>query len=320
MPELITLGETLILFSPESDGPLRYVERFQRRAAGAESNVAIGVARLGHTAGWISRLGDDEFGRYILTSLRGEGVDVSQVRLDLEHPTAVMFRERGLMGRVNVIYYRRGSAASHLAPGDLDPAYFRGARLLHLTGITPALSANCRAAVYHAIELARDHGLIVSFDPNLRLKLWPLTEARQVLRDLSGRADLVFVGLEEGETLFECQGEEALATAILNAGAKVAVIKLGKRGAYLRTAQESLQIPAHPVPRVVDPVGAGDGFDAGFLAGWLKGWGWQECLRLGALVGALAVTVPGDVEGYPDMAQVQAYWTEQTAGSDRVVR
>jgi len=320
MPELITLGETLVLLSPESDGPLRYAERFQRRAAGAESNVAIGVARLGHTAGWISRLGDDEFGCYILTSLRGEGVDISQVRLDPDHPTAVMFRERGLMGRVNVIYYRRGSAASYLAPDDLDPAYFRDARLLHLTGITPALSASCRAAVYRAIELARDHGLTVSFDPNLRLKLWPLTEAQQVLRDLNSRADLVFVGLEEGETLFECQGEEALAMAVLNGGVKVAVVKLGKRGAYLCTAQESVRVPACSVPRVVDPVGAGDGFDAGFLAGWLKGWDWQDCLRLGALVGALAVTVPGDVEGYPDMAQVQAYWAQPPADSSQVVR
>jgi 2-dehydro-3-deoxygluconokinase len=320
VPELITLGETLTLLSPEADGPLRYVERFQRRAAGAESNVAIGVARLGHTAGWISRLGDDEFGRYILASLRGEGVDVSQVRLDPDHPTAVMFRERGLLGRVNIIYYRHGSAASHLAPGDLDPAYFQGARILHLTGITPALSAECRATVYRAIELARQQGLTISFDPNLRLKLWSLVEARAILRDLAGRSDFVLVGLEEGETLFECRGEEALGQTILDAGAMVAVVKLGRRGAYLRTTHETLHVPAYPVPRVVDPVGAGDGFDAGFLAGWLKGWGWQECLHLGALVGALAVTVSGDVEGYPDMAQVQVYWKEQVANSDQVVR
>lgn len=307
MPELITLGETLILFSPEVDGPLRYVDRFQRRAAGAESNVAIGVSRLGHSAGWISRVGDDEFGRYLLTSLRGDGVDVSQVRLG-PGPTAVMFRERGLLGRVDVFYYRQGSAASSLAPDDLDPAYWRGARLLHLTGITPALSASCRATVYRAIELARANGLAISFDPNLRLKLWSLAEARAVLRDLASRADWVLVGLEEGKTLFARRDEEEVAAAILEAGAGAAVIKLGTAGASLHRRGERVHTPAFPAPRIVDPVGAGDGFDAGFLAGWLKGWNDFDCLRLGALVGALAVTVPGDVEGYPDWQQVQKYW------------
>lgn len=307
MPELITLGETLILFSPEVDGPLRYVDRFQRCAAGAESNVAIGVSRLGHSAGWISRVGDDEFGRYLLTSLRGDGVDVSQVRLG-PGPTAVMFRERGLLGRVDVFYYRQGSAASFLAPDDLDPAYWRGARLLHLTGITPALSASCRATVYRAIELARANGLAISFDPNLRLKLWSLAEARAVLRDLASRADWVLVGLEEGKTLFERRDEEEVAAAILEAGASAAVIKLGTAGASLHRRGERVHTPAFRTPRIVDPVGAGDGFDAGFLAGWLKGWNDFDCLRLGALVGALAVTVPGDVEGYPDWQQVQKYW------------
>jgi 2-dehydro-3-deoxygluconokinase len=317
MPELITLGETLILFSPEVDGPLRYVERFQRRAAGAESNVAIGVSRLGHSAGWISRVGDDEFGRYILTSLRADGVDVSQVRLG-PGPTAIMFRERGLLGRVDVVYYRQGSAASFLAPDDLDPAYWRGARLLHLTGITPALSASCRAAVYRAVELARANGLAISFDPNLRLKLWPLAEAQAVLRDLAGRVDWVLVGLEEGKILFARRNEEEVAAAILEAGAGAVVIKLGTEGASLYRRDERIHAPAFPVPRVVDPVGAGDGFDAGFLAGWLKGWNDLDCLRLGALVGALAVTVPGDVEGYPDWQQVQRYW--QGMAGDLVTR
>ncbi|MCD6290646.1 MAG: sugar kinase [Anaerolineae bacterium] len=320
MPELITLGETMILFSPEMNGPLRYVDRYRRRAAGAESNVAIGVTRLGHTAGWISRVGDDEFGHYILASLRGEGVDVSQVQMDPDHPTAVMFRQRGLMGHVEVIYYRHGSAASHLTPDDLDPDYFRDAQLLHLTGITPALSADCRAAVYRAIELAREAGLTISFDPNLRLKLWPLAEARPVLRDLASRSDIVLTGLEEGEKIFGCQGEEPLAAAVLNAGARVAVIKLGTRGAYLRSAESALRVPAYPVPRVVDPVGAGDGFDAGVLAGWLKGWSWRDSLQLGVLVGALAVTVPGDVEGYPDMNQVRFYWEQRPGGSGDVSR
>ncbi|GAB4557189.1 MAG: sugar kinase [Anaerolineae bacterium] len=313
MPELVTLGETMILFSPESAGPLRYVDRFERRAAGAESNVAIALTRLGHSAGWISRLGDDEFGQYILQSLRGEGVDVSRVRIDPEHPTAVMFRERGLMGRVDVVYYRKGSAASFLSPDDLDRDYICAARVLHITGITPALSESCRRAVFQAVHWAREAGVTISFDPNLRLKLWSLSEARDVLGELTSLSDIVLIGLDEGERLFDCRGEDALAAAVLERGASTVVIKLGTRGARLQRASETVHVPAFQVPQVVDPVGAGDGFDAGFLAGWLKGWSMEDCLRLGALVGALAVTVPGDVEGYPTMRQVERYWAAEAS-------
>lgn len=307
VPDVITLGETMVLFAPLEAGPLRYARRFEMRLGGAESNFAVGVVRLGFSAGWVSRLGDDEFGRFIYTQLRGEGVDVSRVRFDPEAPTGVFFKELGRPGGTRVYYYRRGSAASRLSPADLDEDYFAGARWLHLTGITPALSESCRAAVEVALNLARRHGLKVSFDPNLRLKLWPLELARRVLVPLMGRADVVLGGHEELCLLLEKTTPEAAAEALLAAGVGIVAVKLGGEGALVMTADFRDRVPAFPVDRVVDPVGAGDAFDAGFVAGLLLGRSLVEATRLGNACGALMVAVTGDYEALPTLAEAEAF-------------
>ena len=162
----------MVLFSPMGDGPLRYIHHFEKRIGGAESNVCIGLARLGHSAGWVSRVGDDEFGRFVVSAIRAEGVDVSQVRVDPEAPTAVYFKERRAFGGGQVYYYRRGSAASRLSPEDLDPEYIRSAKVLMGSGITPALSPSCRETLEVAVTTAKEAGRLFVFDPNLRLKLW----------------------------------------------------------------------------------------------------------------------------------------------------
>ena len=149
-PFVVTLGETMVALVAEEAGPLRYASRFQRRAAGAESNVAIGLAHLGVSAGWVSRVGDDEFGRYVCATVRGEGVDVSRVELDPERPTGIMIKELRPVGKSRVLYYRSGSAASALSPQTLPTTYLQQARHLHLTGITPALSPSCAAAALTA--------------------------------------------------------------------------------------------------------------------------------------------------------------------------
>lgn len=307
MPDVITLGETMVLFAPLEPGPLRYARRFEMRFGGAESNFAVGIVRLGFSAGWISRLGDDEFGRYIFTQLRGEGVDVSRVRFDPEAPTGVFFKELGRPGGTRVYYYRRQSAASRLSPGDLDAEYFAGARWLHLTGITPALSDSCRAAVEAALGLARRFGLTVSFDPNLRLKLWPLATARRVLVPLLQQADVVLGGHEELCLLLEEPAPEAAAEVLLAAGVKVVAVKLGAEGALVVTADFRERVPAFPVAEVVDPVGAGDAFDAGFVAGQLLGRTLAESARLGNACGALMVSVRGDYEALPTLAEAEEF-------------
>ncbi|WP_019122589.1 sugar kinase [Brevibacillus massiliensis] len=302
--DVVTIGETMVLFIPGSTGPLRYVSTFEKTIGGAESNVAIALSRLGHQVGWVSRLGDDEFGLYIRNYIRGEGVDTSRVVFDATHPTAVFFKERQAGGDPKVYYYRRGSAASRMTPADLDAAYIAKARFLHLTGITAALSPSCRDTLYRAIEIARSHRLTVVFDPNIRLKLWPREEAREVLMDIASRCDIVMPGIEEGEIMTGEAEPEKIAERLLQSRAKVVVCKLGEKGAYYAAGEQAEYVAGYPVRQIVDPIGAGDGFAAGFLSGLIRGWPYREAVALGNRVGAYALTVAGDVEGYPSWEQI----------------
>jgi 2-dehydro-3-deoxygluconokinase len=310
MPSVVTLGESMVLFRAEQSGPLREATTFRRHIAGAESNLAIGLARLGHDAGWIGRVGDDEFGRAIVFRLRGEGVDVSRVIVDADAPTGVVFREQREHGPIEVAYYRRGSAASRLSVSDLDAGYIASARYLHLTGITPALSETCRAAVFAAAEIARAAGVSVVLDPNLRLKLWRRDEARAVLRELATRCDVLLPGAEEAELLTGEAEPAVAARALLGIGPKLVVIKVGAQGcmAVWTESADLLHIAAAPLARVVDPVGAGDAFAAGFLSGCLRGLDLAETLALANRCGAAAMAAPGDVEALPRWQDVEAAW------------
>jgi 2-dehydro-3-deoxygluconokinase len=268
--------------------------------AGAESNLCIGLRRLGHTARFISRVGQDPFGQLIRRTLEQEGVDTSALAEDPNAPTGVFFREHLPDGQRRVYYYRGGSAASRLAPEDLQPERFAGARVVHLTGITPALSATCAAACGRAIELARQAGAVVSFDPNFRPRLWSAAAAREALQPLLSRAQIVLMGHEDAQAVVSAEGdEEELLHSVAALGPEIVVLKRAERGACALAGERYYEVPAVPAGRVVDPVGAGDGFDAGFLAGWLRGWNVEDSLLLGARVGAAAVSVMGDYAGYP---------------------
>ena len=197
MPDVVTFGETMALFTPRETGPLRYVADYRLKMGGTESNVAIALARLGIKVGWFSRLGDDELGRFIVHNVRGEGVDTSRVLVDPTDPTALYLKEISAVGDTTVYYYRKGSAASQMRPDDLDVSYIQDARWLHVTGITPALSEGCHQTVARAIEVARAAGREVSFDPNLRLKLWTAEQARATMTPLIQRSTVMLGGMEE---------------------------------------------------------------------------------------------------------------------------
>ncbi len=307
MLDAVTFGETMVMMTPEETGSLKYADRFSRHLGGTESNFAIGLARLGLRAGWISRLGRDSFGDYVEAFIRGEGVDVSQVKRDPGCPTGLMVKERFELGQTRVYYYRRGSAASRLRPEDLDETYMGQARHLHLTGITPALSDSCRQTVYRGIELARQGGLTITFDPNIRLKLWSGEEMRRVILDIASRVDVVLPGLREGQILFETDRPDEILSRFLALGPRVVVLKTGAEGAILGTTEERTHVPGFQLERMVDPVGAGDGFAAGFVAGQLKGYSLPESVRLANAVGAFATTVRGDVEGLPTWDELQLF-------------
>ncbi|GGH88054.1 2-dehydro-3-deoxygluconokinase [Pullulanibacillus pueri] len=306
--DVVTLGESMVLFTPETPGYMRYASTFTSKIAGAESNVAVGLARLGHHVGWFSRLGADEFGKKIFTFLRGEGVDVSKALFDGEAPTGLYFKEMVTDEEINVYYYRGNSAASRLSPEDLDEAYIAGARYLHLTGITPALSASCRETVFKAIDIAKQKGVTVVFDPNLRRKLWSEEEARRVLLDIVSKADIVLPGISEGEFLFGKDQPEDMAKKFIECGPSSVVLKLGAEGAYYYSKHEGEgYVPGFPIKRVVDPVGAGDGFAAGFLSGLLERLPFEKAVQRGAAIGAIVTTFSGDVEGLPDRKKVETF-------------
>jgi 2-dehydro-3-deoxygluconokinase len=302
--DVVTLGETMVLLLAEQSGPLREATTFRRHIAGAESNVAIGLSRLGHSAGWMSRVGDDEFGRAVVFRVRGEGVDTSHVVRDPHTPTGLVVRERREAGPIDQVYYRRGSAASRMSASDLDSAYLADARFLHLTGITPALSASCRETVFAAADMAHAAGVRVVLDPNYRSKLWDPIEARSVMRDLAARCDLLLPGMDEAELLTGESDPETAARELTRLGPSMVVVKLGAEGALALADGQLIRRPGTPLERVVDPVGAGDAFAAGLLTGLLRGFAIDAALSLANRCGAVAMTSPGDMESLPRWEEV----------------
>lgn len=314
--EVITFGETMVLFNPDSSGPLRYVHNFSKAIAGAESNVIVALARLGHKVGWFSKLGDDEFGRYIQSVIRGENVDVSRVKIDKERNTGILFKEHFVHVNPNVYYYRKNSAASSISPEDIDEEYIKNAKILHITGITAALSKTSREAVFKAIKVARENNVLVSFDPNIRLKLWTLAEAKPVLLEIAAMSDIIFPGISEGEMLLGLNTAESISEEFIKMGCKIVALKLGKEGCYLKTASEEHYVKGYVVERPEDTVGAGDGFAAGFMSGILRELSLKECGEYANGVGAMATLVKGDMEGFPTYSQLLEF-TGKSAYVDR---
>jgi 2-dehydro-3-deoxygluconokinase len=303
-PEVVTFGETMALFMPASPKGIEYAANLDKSFGGAESNVAIGLARLGHSCGWFGRLGADPLGRMILKRLRGEGVDVSRAELTEEAPTGLMLRET-VSGKTSVYYYRAGSAASRMQPKHLDTGYISQAKLLHVTGITPALSPTCRDSVREAIRIARESGVKVCLDPNIRRKLWSVEQAQDTLLPLMEEADYFLPGLDELKLLYDTDDFEEIVAALGGLKA-VSIVKGGSEQTFLVEGGVVTPVPCFKVDRVIDTVGAGDAFCAGFIAGLLRGVGHMEAVRLGNLLGSLAVQTEGDWEGLPTWDEVEA--------------
>ena len=298
--EVVTFGETMAAL--RSGGPLRLGGSMSLSVAGAESNVAIGLARLGHRVRWIGRVGDDEFGALILRTLRAENVDVTGALADASRPTGLIVFEQRLSDVTRVLYYRSGSAGSALDAADVSSA---AGPVLHLTGITPALGATAAQAALAGAQRARQAGAIVSFDVNYRARLWPAAQARAGLRPLAALASLIF-GSEAELALLAGDppgGPEAAAEELLGQGVQAVVVKRGARGATSYTADGARSVPARTV-RAVDVIGAGDAFVSGYLSGVLDGLDEAGRLRRGADVSAFAVSCTGDWEGLPTRAEL----------------
>ncbi len=300
--DVLSIGETMALLVAQEPGALEDVQNFSKRIAGADTNVAIGLSRLGFKVGWISRLGQDSFGRYVRTMIEREGVDTSQVAVDPERSTGFMLKSRSLDGSdPRIEYYRRGSAASQLCVADLSIEYALKASHFHATGITPALSNAACELVIHAMQTMRSNGGTVSFDPNLRPSLWSDVDTmRNKLNKLAEHADWILPGIEEGRILTGQSTPENIASWYLDQGAKAVVIKLGADGAYFRTSTgEHGRVSGVPVAKIVDTVGAGDAFAVGIISARLEGADWLSALRRANWIASRALKVIGDMEGLP---------------------
>ncbi|MCN9243752.1 sugar kinase [Streptomyces sp. RY43-2] len=319
-PRVLTLGETMGLVRAGETGPLRAGASARITIGGAETNVAIGLSRLGIGALWLGRVGDDAIGEAVLAALRAEGVELA-AEVDGERPTGLMVKESRVPGASRVSYYRSGSAASAMSPELLRPELFEGVELLHLTGITPALSRTSADLVHEAAVTAREHGVRVSLDVNYRSTLWSVDEAREGLQRLLPLVDVLFGG--HGELFLLCDrtdrhhvaDDSALLASLADAGSREVVLKRGDAGAASHrdgAYEEAAAFPVEPV----DTVGAGDAFVAGYLAAVLESRSPVERLRQANACGALACLNTGDWEGTPTRRDLSAFLD----GADPVVR
>lgn len=312
MPSLITFGETSAVFVAREIGRMRYCRDFGIRPGGAEATVAVGARKLGIDTAWISALGDDEMGHYILGVVAAEQVDVSRVAIVPGMPTAVFLRERLPAGAARHYYYRTGSAFSSYRPEMLDADFIASARMLHLTGITPALSASCEASMWRAIDIARAAGARIVFDPNVRLSLWDRDRARAVLERFMAAADIVLPGLEDLQMLYgEIAPQEALAR-LRALGCGSIVLKLGAGDVIVAEASGETVVPVKTIADPVDLMGAGDAFAAGCLTGLLNGRDLVGASELGVAVASLAIQLPGNIEAMPSWAEVERQRTGAT--------
>lgn len=301
--DLVTLGETMALLSPTGTGPLRYADSLRMSVGGAESNLAIGARRLGHRAAWIGRVGADDFGEMIVQRLRGEDI-ITRAIIDPDRPTGLMVKVRRTTEFTRVTYHRNGSAGSRLAIEDLDHDLITQARVLHVTGITPALSESARRAVHAAVDVGREHGALISVDYNYRSALWNPGQAAEQFRELTRKADIVFATEDEAAITVGPAEPDELARRIANLGPGQVLVKRGPRGAVGCIDGHLYEVAGLPVV-AIDQVGAGDAFAAGYLCALLDDATPTDRLLNGARVGAFAVTVSGDWEGLPTREELR---------------
>lgn len=321
--QIVALGEPMLEFNATREGSLSEVDRFAVGYGGDTSNFAVAASRLGGRVAYLTALGADAFGDRFMDLWAGEGIDTRHVRRDPEAPTGIYFISRKA-GQHYFTYYRKGSAASRLSPADLPAAVLENARLLHVSGISQAISEQACDTVFAAIAIARAAGVKISYDPNLRLKLWPIERARAVIHETVRLADLVLPSYEDAVALCGLEAPDAIAAHYLDMGPGIVVLKLGGEGALLATRgaggeRRLSRFPAFPVASV-DMTGAGDTFDGAFVVAWLSGMALDEAVRFANAAGALTTTGLGAVTPIPRRPAVERLLAQADQGRGEEVR
>lgn len=313
--KILTAGEPMGLFIAKEEALLEDVRNFSTSVAGAEFNVAVGLSRLGHKAGYITKLGKDPFGRQILKVMAANGIDTSLTLQVDDRNTGFMLKSKTSQGDPDIYYYRKGSAASTIRPEDVEKIPMEEWDAIHLTGILPAVSENAYAANRTLMEKARAAGLPVFFDPNLRPQLWPSREAMvEGLNRLAALADYVMPGENEGLVLCGSAEPEVIGKFYLKRGAKAVIVKTGADGARVYTGEGAFHVRAYPPEKIVDTVGAGDGFAAGVISGVMEGLSLEQAVQRGCAIGTIQIMHISDNEGLPTRQELEAFMSSHQQG------
>ena len=309
MAKTILFGEPMALLIADTEGPLEEVEHFTRALSGAEVNVAIGLSRLGHQVEYLTRLGDDPFGHYTEGVLKKNKIGTSFVTYDAVYRTGIQLKNRVTDGSDPMApYYRKGSAASHISESEIDQIELSDVELIHVTGIPPALSEAARKATFRLIDRAKEAGIFLTFDPNLRPALWESEEVmKEVIAELAKKADLILPGIEECKRLIGKTDKQEIAEHYQAQGIPVVMIKDGANGAFVRERETSYTVPGYRVEKGGDTVGAGDGFAVGVISGILEGLDLRDCAKRGNAIGAIQVMNISDNEGLPDRESLEKF-------------
>lgn len=305
---LILAGEPMGLLIAQNEGPLDEVSGYSLAVAGAEFNVAVGVARLQHKVTYMTKLGNDPFGKRIIKVLNENKIGNEFVSFSSTHKTGFMLKGMTSHGDPDIFYFRAGSAASTLSTDDVDKIDMRNYSYIHLTGILPALSDDTRKAVYMLFDKARSAGLTISFDPNLRPQLWPSEKImRDTINDMAGRADIVLPGTAEGKILMGSDDPEKINDFYRRNGAKTVITKCGADGAFVTDDTSEYMVNGYNVKKVVDTVGAGDGFAVGIITGLMENLPLKDAVKRGNAIGAIQVMSRGDNEGLPSPDELKKF-------------
>jgi 2-dehydro-3-deoxygluconokinase len=299
LSDLLAIGEALVeLNQPEDDAP--FVQGF----GGDTSNAMIAAARLGADAAYFTAVGADRFGQALTELWLREGVDASRILVNGGAHTGLYFVTHGAQGH-EFSYMRAGSAASRISETDLPDGRIRSTKILHASGISQAISSSAADAVFAAIDIAHDAKRLVSYDPNLRLKLWPLRRARAIIHEAMRSCDIALPGFDDGQALTGRRDTEAIVDFYLRLGTPVVVLKLGKEGAIVATPRRRERIAGHEV-KAVDATGAGDCFDGAFLTEYVRRGDPFAAARFANVAAALSTLGYGAVAPLPRRAEVEA--------------
>lgn len=305
--EIIGLGETMVVFDPDQTVKLRAVETFHKYAGGCETNTLIGLQRLGFSTRWISAVGDDEFGRFLITKVRGEGVDTSFIKIDPKHQTGIFFVERSITEDCRSIYYRDNSAYRNFSQEDINESMFLGTKIFYFSGITPSLNELCLDMLLKSIEIAKKLKIKIVMDPNLRLKLISIERAREVLIPIMKNCNIVLPNESEIELLFPGREIDDIAEELISAGVEILVVKMGIEGAVAYTKDGKYKTKAFLLEKILSSMGAGDAFNAGFLSGILENIDIVDCLKRGAAAGTFGTMSLDSYQMAPSMEELNSF-------------